>query len=149
MSENILSKQNISPQFSKWWILLIAMVGAVMYGVSAGLRGDIGILLMPIVNHSGQSYGTVSFVIAIMQLAFAVYGIATIAGALLSGLLSNYCDKGKLLGFYYGFRGIWVLLYLFVMPKTFVTAVLFSFGLGMTGDATVSPTSGLMQQIFR
>lgn len=35
------------------------------------------------------------------------------------------------------------------MPKTFVTAVLFSFGLGMTGDATVSPTSGLMQQIFR
>ncbi|MBK7920894.1 MAG: hypothetical protein IPJ92_01260 [Veillonella sp.] len=149
MSENILSKQNISPQFSKWWILLIAMAGAVMYGVSAGLRGDIGILLMPIVNHSGQSYGTVSFVIAIMQLAFAVYGIATIAGALLSGLLSNYCDKGKLLGFYYGFRGIWVLLYLFVMPKTFVTAVLFSFGLGMTGDATVSPTSGLMQQIFR
>ena len=122
---------------------------AVMYGVSAGLRGDIGILLMPIVNHSGQSYGAVSFVIAIMQLAFAVYGIATIAGALLSGLLSNYCDKGKLLGFYYGFRGIWVLLYLFVMPKTFVTAVLFSFGLGMTGDATVSPTSGLMQQIFR
>lgn len=149
MSENILSKQNISPQFSKWWILLIAMAGAVMYGVSAGLRGDIGILLMPIVNHSGQSYGTVSFVIAIMQLAFAVYGIATIAGALLSGLLSNYCDKGRLLGFYYGFRGIWVLLYLFVMPKTFVTAVLFSFGLGMTGDATVSPTSGLMQQIFR
>lgn len=350
MSENILSKQNISPQFSKWWILLIAMAGAVMYGVSAGLRGDIGILLMPIVNHSGQSYGTVSFVIAIMQLAFgatqpffgwlalqrsnrfvltlgivcfmsglaliplatslpmlilamgvllgagtgavsfgiifsalmqvtnrqgammisgilnasagmgstffapvienflvsggleytvymlcipfimvlgvvfwvtrgqhsnqtetvskednvntdfshmfreafknrnywlliggfstcgfhmviieahlfsqyvsygitremaawafAVYGIATIAGALLSGLLSNYCDRGKLLGFYYGFRGIWVLLYLFVMPKTFVTAVLFSFGLGMTGDATVSPTSGLMQQIF-
>lgn len=113
------------------------------------MRGDIGILLMPIVNHSGQSYGTVSFVIAIMQLAFAVYGIATIAGALLSGLLSNYCDKGKLLGFYYGFRGIWVWLYLFVMPKTFVTAVLFSFGLGMTGDATVSPTSGLMQQIFR
>ena len=149
MSENILSKQNISPQFSKWWILLIAMAGAVMYGVSAGLRGDIGILLMPIVNHSGQSYGTVSFVIAIMQLAFAVYGIATIAGALLSGLLSNYCDKGKLLGFYYGFRGICVLLYLFVMPKTFVTAVLFSVGLGMTGDATVSPTSGLMQQIFR
>lgn len=95
MSENILSKQNISPQFSKWWILLIAMAGAAMYGVSAGLRGDIGILLMPIVNHSGQSYGTVSFVIAIMQLAFAVYGIATIAGALLSGLLSNYCDKAN------------------------------------------------------
>lgn len=148
MSENILSKQNISPQFSKWWILLIAMAGAVMYGVSAGLRGDIGILLMPIVNHSGQSYGTVSFVIAIMQFtdfshmfreafknrnywlliggfstcgfhmviieahlflqyvsygitremaawAFAVYGIATIAGALLSGLLSNYCDKAN------------------------------------------------------
>lgn len=57
MSENILSKQNISPQFSKWWILLIAMAGVAW--------------------------------------AFAVYGISTIAGALLSGLLSNYCDKAN------------------------------------------------------
>jgi predicted MFS family arabinose efflux permease len=35
------------------------------------------------------------------------------------------------------------------MPKNMVTAVLFSIGLGMTGDATVSPTSGLVSENFR
>jgi MFS family permease len=34
------------------------------------------------------------------------------------------------------------------MPKNMVTAVLFSIGLGMTGDATVSPTSGLVSENF-
>jgi predicted MFS family arabinose efflux permease len=80
--------------------------------------------------------------------AFSVYGIATIFGALLSGFLSTRVDKGKLLGALYGFRVIWVLFYLFVLPKTFVTAVLFSVGLGMTGDATVSPTSGIVNDHF-
>lgn len=80
--------------------------------------------------------------------AFAVYGIATIAGALLSGFLSARLQKGKLLGFYYGFRAVWVLVYIWIMPKTMFTAVLFSVGLGMTGDATVSPTSGLVSENF-
>ena len=34
------------------------------------------------------------------------------------------------------------------MPKTFVTAVIFSIGLGLTGDATVSPTAGLVSENF-
>jgi MFS family permease len=34
------------------------------------------------------------------------------------------------------------------MPKNMITAVLFSIGLGMTGDATVSPTSGLVSENF-
>jgi MFS family permease len=80
--------------------------------------------------------------------AFSVYGIATIAGALLSGFLCVRFPKGKLLGFYYGFRAAWVLLYVWLMPKTMFTAVLFSVGLGMTGDATVSPTSGLVSENF-
>lgn len=80
---------------------------------------------------------------------FALYGIATIAGALLSGWLSTRVHKGRLLGCYYGFRAVWVLAYLFLMPKTLLTAALFSIGLGMTGDATVSPTSGLVNASFR
>ena len=80
--------------------------------------------------------------------AFSVYGIATIFGALLSGFLSVRINKGKLLGFYYGFRAIWVILYLWLFPKTMLTAVLFSIGLGMTGDATVSPTAGLVNENF-
>jgi MFS family permease len=80
--------------------------------------------------------------------AFSVYGIATIIGALLSGFLSTRLRKGRLLSFYYGFRAVWVLVYVWLMPKNMVTAVLFSIGLGMTGDATVSPTSGLVSENF-
>lgn len=39
-------------------------------------------------------------------------------------------------------------MYVFVMPKSMITAVLFSIGLGMTGDATVSPTSGLVSENY-
>lgn len=79
---------------------------------------------------------------------FSIYGIATIFGALLSGWLSGRLSKGRLLAFYYGFRALWVLAFVFLMPKTLPFAVLFSVGLGMTGDATVSPTSGIVNERF-
>lgn len=80
--------------------------------------------------------------------AFSVYGIATICGALLSGALCSTLNKGKILAFLYGFRAVWTALYLFLMPKTFLTAVIFAIGLGITGDATVSPTAGLVSENF-
>lgn len=79
---------------------------------------------------------------------FSAYGIATIIGALLSGLLSMRLPKGKLLGFYYGFRAVWVALYMFLLPKTPTASLIFSIGLGLTGDATVSPTSGIVNREF-
>lgn len=81
--------------------------------------------------------------------AFSIYGIATIVGALISGWLSARISMRRLLGFYYGFRAVWVLAFLLLMPKTMPFAVLFAIGLGMTGDATVSPTSGLVNLEFR
>ncbi len=81
--------------------------------------------------------------------AFYFYGVSTILGALLSGYLSTRVHKGHLLGFYYGFRAVWVISYLLLMPKNIITAFVFSVGLGLTGDATVSPTSGLVNQNFR
>ncbi len=81
--------------------------------------------------------------------AFSVYSIATIFGALLSGYLSSRLHKGRLLGFLYGFRSVWTLLYLFLMPKNVLTAVIFATGLGLTGDATVSPTAGLVSENFK
>lgn len=80
--------------------------------------------------------------------AFSVYGLATIVGALLSGFLSTHIKKGHLLTFYYGFRAVWTAIYLFLLPKNMATAVIFAIGLGMTGDATVSPTSGLVSDHF-
>jgi MFS family permease len=80
--------------------------------------------------------------------AFSVYSIATIAGALLSGWLSTRLRFSGLLCFYYGFRAVWVALYIFVMPKNLLTAVIFATGLGLTGDATVSPTAGAVRSDF-
>lgn len=80
--------------------------------------------------------------------AFGVYGIATICGAMASGILCNHLHKGKMLGCIYGFRAIWVPFYLFLLPKTLFTAVVFAIGLGLTGDATVSPTSGIVNDTF-
>ncbi|MGN0709055.1 MAG: MFS transporter [Anaerovoracaceae bacterium] len=80
--------------------------------------------------------------------AFSMYGVATIIGALISGFLSTRIRKGRLLWFYYGFRAVFVAVYIFLLPKTFITAVIFAIGLGMTGDATVSPTSGLVNDNF-
>lgn len=90
-----------------------------------------------------RSYGISS---ANASWAFSLYGISTIIGALLSGYLSARISKGKLLTFYYGFRAVWAAAYIFCLPKNFATAVLFAAGLGMTGDATVSPTSGLVNE---
>ena len=53
-----------------------------------------------------------------------------------------------MLGCIYGFRAIWVPFYLFLLPKTLFTAVVFAIGLGLTGDATVSPTSGIVNDTF-
>lgn len=76
--------------------------------------------------------------------AYSLYGVATIAGALLSGWLATKVPKGGLLVFYYGFRAIWTLVFLLLLPKDLISAVIFSIGLGLTGDATVSPTSGIV-----
>jgi MFS family permease len=80
--------------------------------------------------------------------AYGFYGVATVLGSLIAGYLSTRIHKGKLLAFYYGFRAVWVALYLLLLPKTFATACLFSVGLGLTGGASVPPTSGVVNEHF-
>lgn len=63
--------------------------------------------------------------------------------------MSKQLHKGKLLAGYYGFRAIWVIIYIWLLPKTMLTAVLFATGLGLTGDATVTPTFGLVNDSFK
>ncbi|MDO4522486.1 MAG: MFS transporter [Eubacteriales bacterium] len=107
-----------------------------------------GFHMVIIESHLFSQYVSYGIAETAASWAFSFYGIATIVGALLSGFLSTRLNKGKLLAFYYGFRAVWVALYLFVLPKTVVTALIFSVGLGLTGDATVSPTSGLVNEQF-
>ena len=60
-------------------VIAFGLLACLLYGVGAGLRADIGILLTPLSQHSGISYEDVSFCIAVMQLVFGlmqpVFGI--------------------------------------------------------------------------
>lgn len=103
-----------------------------------------GFHMVTIESHLFSQYLSYGIGAAEASWAFSLYGIATIFGALLSGWLSTKVPKGALLAFYYGFRACWVLAFIFLMPKTLFTAIIFSVGLGLTGDATVSPTAGIV-----
>lgn len=58
-------------------------------------------------------------------------------------------NKGLLLGIYYSIRALLVVSFLFLLPKNFESALFFSIVLGLTGDATVSPTAGLVSAHFK
>ena len=51
-------------------VILSDLVACVLYGVGAGLRSDMGILLNPMAAHCGLQYKDVSMCIAVMQLVF-------------------------------------------------------------------------------
>ena len=51
-------------------VIAFGLVACVLYGVGAGLRGDIGILLNPLADQCGLRYEDVSMCIAVMQLVF-------------------------------------------------------------------------------
>lgn len=107
-----------------------------------------GFHMVIIESHLFSQYVSYGIDAQVASWVFSLYGVFTIFGALLSGWLSGRVPKGRLLAFYYGFRAVWVLAFIFLAPKTAPFAMLFSIGLGMTGDATVSPTSGLVSREF-
>lgn len=51
-------------------VIAFGLLACILYGLGAGLRSDIGILLMPLATHCGIAYEDVSFCIAVMQIVF-------------------------------------------------------------------------------
>lgn len=90
------------------------------------------------------SYGIADTVAA---LSFSVYGFASIIGALFSGFLCMKVPMKYVVGTLYGSRIIWVLLFL-AFPKSVFSVMMFCICLGITGAATVTPTSGLVGKLF-
>lgn len=79
--------------------------------------------------------------------AFSIYGIATMAGSVVSGYLGSRFPMKKVLGGFYASRTLWIIGFL-LLPKSPVTMYLFAILLGFTGAATVPPTSGLIGRRF-
>lgn len=79
--------------------------------------------------------------------AFSVYGVAAMAGSVLSGIVCSRVRMKQVLGFLYGSRAVFAALFL-LLPKSPVSMFLFALVLGLTGNSTVVPTSGLVSKYF-
>ena len=79
--------------------------------------------------------------------AFTIYGIATIIGSASSGMLCGRFPMKNVLGTLYASRVLWIAAFL-ALPKTAVTVYAFFVCLGLTGGATVPPTSGITLRLF-
>lgn len=98
-------------------------------------------------THLYTQITTYGFEQEIAAYAFSAYGIATLTGCLISGGLCGRFSMKNILGGLYAFRVVLVLAFL-VLPKTLVTIYGFAILLGLTGNATVPPTSGLTERLF-
>lgn len=81
------------------------------------------------------------------SLTLTVYGIATMLGAVAVGFLGTKFRMKNVLGCVYTIRVFISLGFLF-LPKTVVFAFAATTLLGMSGDATVPPTSGIISRKF-
>lgn len=90
------------------------------------------------------SYGMTESFTAI---AFSVYGAAVMLGCLICGFLCNKFAMKNVLAGIFGSRVIWPVILIF-MPKNEVTIMLIVILLGLTGAASMTPTSGLTEKLY-
>ncbi len=79
--------------------------------------------------------------------ALTVYGIATFFGAILAGFLGTKFKTKNVLGTVYAIR-IFISLGFLFLPKTVAFAFTATALLGMSGDATVPPTTSIVSRRF-
>lgn len=84
---------------------------------------------------------------ATAAIAFSVYGILTVIGSALSGWFCARFPMRIILGGIYAVRVLLAVTIIF-MPKTLAAIFLFVVFLGLTSDSTVSPTSGLVLELY-
>lgn len=80
-------------------------------------------------------------------LAFSAYGVAAVVGPIATGWLCGRAPMRLVLAGMYASRAVIVATF-FALPTTPVTLVGFAVLLGLTGNSTVPPTSGLMELRF-
>lgn len=83
----------------------------------------------------------------IASLTLTVYGIATMIGATGTGFLSAKFKMKNILGCVYALRVIVSFAFLF-LPKSVAFAFVATALLGLSGDSTVPPTSGIISKKF-
>lgn len=100
-----------------------------------------------ITNHLPNEFLSLGFTQENTAYAFSVYGLTTIAGSVLSGVLCGKIKMKNVLGFYYAMRPITIVMFFF-LPKNIFTICLYAGLLGFSGAATVPPVSGLITKLY-
>lgn len=77
--------------------------------------------------------------------ALTVYGITTMIGAVATGFLGQRFKTKNVLASVYGIRIIIAVAFI-VLPKSIPFAFIATAALGLTGDSTVPPTTGIISQ---
>ena len=98
-------------------------------------------------THLFTQITTYGFSEQIAAYAFSIYGIATVLGSVVSGVLGSKYKMKWVLGSLYGARTVIILLF-FLLPKTILVTYTFISLLGFTGSSTVPPTAGLISRLF-
>lgn len=98
-------------------------------------------------SHLYSQYISYGISNSVTSLTLTVYGIATMLGAVLSGYLGTKFKMKNVLGTLYAMRVIISLGFL-ILPKSVSFAFAATTLLGICGDATVPPTSGIISKRF-
>lgn len=78
---------------------------------------------------------------------FSIYGAAVMLGCLICGFLCNKFSMKYVLTGIFGSRVIWPII-LILMPKNEITILIIVILLGLTGAASMTPTSGLTEKLY-
>ncbi len=111
------------------------------YVCGASTNGLIGTHFIPASMEKGMPEVTAASMLAII-------GIFDIIGTTLSGWLSDRYDNRKLLFWYYGLRGLSLLILPYALGSTMVGLVIFIVFYGLDWVATVPPTVKLSAEVF-
>jgi MFS family permease len=79
---------------------------------------------------------------------YTVYSVAVMVGAIGCGMLCQKFHLKNVLGSVYGSRAVIVPVFIFLMPKTVISLIIFGILLGLTADSTVTPTSEIISRRF-
>lgn len=117
------------------------LLAASFFICGASTNGLIGTHLIPAAMDHGISEVTAASMLALI-------GVFDLIGTTVSGWLSDRVDNRWLLCWYYGLRGLSLLLLPYALGSTYLVLLVFIVFYGLDWVATVPPTSRLAADIF-
>ncbi len=84
----------------------------------------------------------------VATLSYSLIGISTMLGAVICGFCYRVFSLKNVLGTVYLLRAAAAFAFIFLMPKSVISVILFSLCVGLTCDATVSPTSEIIRNRY-